>query len=124
MGLLADVVLVGGLTASPRRRTRSATRSHEPLQRRRARGSCQASRQPGKRMQGPLLDHDGMRAPWGERRSLESTVFAAKLPHWEGLGEAVIRCAGYVEGWVRGYGMVFWVTERTKIDLDFEFGTF
>lgn len=39
-------------------------------------------------------------------------VFATKLPLWEGLGEAVIRCAGGVEDWVqgiwdgfRGYGM-------------------
>ena len=38
-----------------------------------------------------------MRAPWGERRSLESMVFVDKLPDWDGLRCAVIRCAEGVQ---------------------------
>lgn len=63
-------------------------------------------------MQGPLLDHDRVRAPWGERRSLESMVFAVKLPLWEGLRSVVMRCARGVEGWVRrdmGWFLGLWM---------------
>lgn len=35
-----------------------------------------------------------VRAAEGERRSLESTVFRAYMPLWEGLGSAVLRCVG------------------------------
>ena len=39
-----------------------------------------------------------VRAPEGERRSLESMVFVSKLPDWEGLGvgrdEMCQRCEG------------------------------
>lgn len=43
-----------------------------------------------------------VRAPEGERRSLESMVFGIKLPNWEGLGVVVMRCARIVLLWVQG----------------------
>jgi len=95
-------------------RTASVTRSHEPLERRRSRSPSKAAvRQPadlGKDAGSAARSRRCARA-LGERRSLESMVFVAKLPLWEGLGCAVMRCAGAVQGWVRGYGMVFGAIE-------------
>ena len=61
-----------------------------------------------------------MRAPWGERRSLESMVFVDKLPDWEGLRCAVIRCAEGVQDGVWGHmGWVLGVSVRLReCDVD------
>lgn len=79
-------------TSTGRRKSaRLVTADERP---RRTSWSCQT--------QGPLQ----VRAPEGERRSLESMVSGLKLPLWEGLRCAVMRCADIVKVWVRRYGMV------------------